>query len=96
MNFENGSARSCPSDVVPWLAERLEVGGGTGGLPASEAKEKAQLCTFGFEPGDIVSQVMSFGSSKPIAVRVIGTDYEEVRKHAGKNRRKTQGIALPP
>ncbi len=25
---------------------------------------------------------MSFGSSKPIAVRVIGTDYDEVRKHA--------------
>ena len=25
---------------------------------------------------------MSFGASKPIAVRVIGTDYDEVRKHA--------------
>jgi multidrug efflux pump subunit AcrB len=27
---------------------------------------------------------MSFGASKPIAVRVIGTDYDEVRKHAEK------------
>ena len=27
---------------------------------------------------------MSFGSSKPIAVRLIGTDYDEVRKHAEK------------
>ena len=27
---------------------------------------------------------MSFGSSKPIAVRVIGTDYDEVREHAEK------------
>ncbi len=27
---------------------------------------------------------MSFGSSRPIAVRVIGTDYDEVRKHAEK------------
>ena len=27
---------------------------------------------------------MSFGSSTPIAVRIIGTDYDEVRKHAEK------------
>ena len=27
---------------------------------------------------------MSFGASKPIAVRLIGTDYDEVRKHAEK------------
>ena len=45
---------------------------------------KRSKCTFGFEPGDIVSQVMSFGASKPIAVRLIGTDYDEVRKHAEK------------
>ncbi len=90
--FRERLRKILPERVVPWLAERLEVGGGTGGLPASEAKEKAQLCTFGFEPGDIVSQVMSFGSSKPIAVRVIGTDYEEVRKHAEKIAEKLKGL----
>ncbi|MGP0066248.1 MAG: efflux RND transporter permease subunit [Isosphaeraceae bacterium] len=51
-------------------------------MPKDEARQEADKSTFGFEPGDIVSQVMSFGSSKPIAVRVIGTDYDEVRKHA--------------
>ncbi len=53
-------------------------------MSEEEAKQQADFCTFGFEPGDIVSQVMSFGSSKPIAVRLIGTDYDEVRKHAEK------------
>ena len=53
-------------------------------MPAAEAKEQAEKSTFGFEPGDIVTQVMSFGSSKPIAIRVIGTDYDEVRQHAEK------------
>ena len=65
---------------VPWMARRLE----TGGLASGEAQQQAKKCSFGFEPGDIVSQVMSFGASKPIAIRVVGTDYDEVRKHAEK------------
>ncbi len=72
--------------VIPWLADRLERGGGTGGLPREEAERQAKLSSFGFEPGDIVSQVMSFGASRPIAIRVIGTDYDDVRRHAEKIR----------
>ena len=53
-------------------------------MDADEAREQAKLCSFGFEPGDIVSQVMSFGATKPIAVRLIGTDYQQVRDHAEK------------
>ncbi len=82
--FRERLRKVLPDRVVPWLANRLEKGGGGGGLPRSEAEEQAEKATFGFEPGDIVSQVMSFGSSKPIAVRMIGTDYDEVRKHAEK------------
>ncbi len=82
--FRERLRKVLPEQVVPWLAHRLEVGGGAGGLPSSEARQQAARSTFGFEPGDIVSQVMSFGSSKPIAVRLIGTDYDEVRKHAEK------------
>ena len=73
-----------PDRVVPWLAQRLERGGGSGGLPKAQATQEAEKCSFGFEPGDIVSQVMSFGSSRPIAIRIIGTDYDQVRKHAEK------------
>ena len=42
------------------------------------------MSTFGFEPGDIVTSVMSFGSSTPIAVRIVGTDLKMVRQHAEK------------
>ena len=40
--------------------------------------------SFGFEPGDIVTKVMSFGSLTPIAVRIVGTDLKLVREHAEK------------
>ena len=66
--------------MIPWLAKRLEQGG----LSQSEAERQAKLSTFGFEPGDIVTSVMSFGSSTPIAVRIVGTDLSLVRQHAEK------------
>jgi multidrug efflux pump subunit AcrB len=66
--------------VVPWLEKRLEQGG----LSKAEAARQAKLATFGFEPGDIVTSVMSFGSSTPIAVRIVGTDLRLVRQHAEK------------
>ncbi len=67
-----------PKNIVPWMAQRLVMGG----LDEEKARDEAQKCSFGFEPGDIVSQVMSFGATKPITVRVVGTDYEEVRAHS--------------
>ncbi len=80
--FRERLRKVLPERVIPWLAHRLEVGGGAGGLSRSKAKKQAALSTFGFEPGDIVSQVMSFGASKPIAVRLVGTDYDKIRKHS--------------
>ncbi len=80
--FREKLRKVLPERVLPWLANRLATGGGDGGTPLAEAREQAEKSTFGFEPGDIVSQVMSFGASKPIAVRVIGTDYDKVRSHA--------------
>jgi multidrug efflux pump subunit AcrB len=78
--FRERLRKVLPERIGPWLAQRLE----TGGLDKEEAQQKAKKCTFGFEPGDIVSQVMSFGSSQPIAIRIIGTDYDKVREHAEK------------
>ena len=82
--FRERLRKVLPERVIPWLTHRLAVGGGAGGLPENEARQQAELASFGFEPGDIVSQVMSFGSSNPIAVRVVGTDYDGVRAHAEK------------
>jgi multidrug efflux pump subunit AcrB len=78
--FRERMRKVLPERVVPWLADRLEQGG----LSKREAERQAKLATFGFEPGDIVTEVMSFGSSTPIAVRVVGTDLAEVRQHAEK------------
>ncbi|HEY7330983.1 MAG TPA: efflux RND transporter permease subunit [Gemmataceae bacterium] len=78
--FRERLRQSLPERVIPWLAERLE----TGGLDSKEARQEAQKCSFAFEPGDIVSQVMSFGATQPIAIRTIGTDYDKVREHAEK------------
>ncbi|HWE35131.1 MAG TPA: efflux RND transporter permease subunit [Isosphaeraceae bacterium] len=69
-----------PERVIPWLAKRLEQGG----LSRAEAEAQAKTAIFGFEPGDIVTNVMSFGSPMPIAVRVVGTDLKLVRQHAEK------------
>ncbi|HEX7449020.1 MAG TPA: efflux RND transporter permease subunit [Pirellulales bacterium] len=76
--FRERLRKLLPERVVPWMAKRLE----TGGLPTDEAQAEAEKCEFGFEPGDIVSEVMSFGSSKPIAIRVVGTHYDKIREFA--------------
>ncbi len=82
--FRERLRKVLPERVIPWLTQRLVEGGGGGGLSKSDARKQANLSVFGFEPGDIVSQVMSFGSSTPIAIRLVGTDYDEVRSHAEK------------
>lgn len=78
--FRERLRKILPERVVPWLATRLEQEG----VAKKEAQRLAKLSTFGFEPGDIVTEVMSFGSSTPIAVQVIGTDLGVVRQHATK------------
>ncbi|MGC8642255.1 MAG: efflux RND transporter permease subunit, partial [Isosphaeraceae bacterium] len=78
--FRERLRKVLPERVIPWLAQRLEQGG----LPKAEAEAEAKKSTFGFEPGDIVTNVMSFGSQTPIAVRVVGTDLKQVRQHAEK------------
>jgi multidrug efflux pump subunit AcrB len=78
--FRERLRKALPERVIPWLAKRLEQGG----LAKEKAERQAKLSTFGFEPGDMVTQVMSFGAVTPIAVRVVGTDLTLVRQHAEK------------
>jgi multidrug efflux pump subunit AcrB len=78
--FRERLRKILPERLIPWLAARLEHGG----LSKEEAGRQAKTATFGFEPGDIVTNVMSFGSPKPIAVRIVGTDLKVVRQHAEK------------
>ncbi len=78
--FRERLRKVLPERVIPWLAQRLE----RGGLSRSNALANAKKASFGFEPGDIVTNVMSFGSPTPIAVRIVGTDLKMVRQHAEK------------
>ncbi len=72
--------KELPKQVVPWLKELLEQEG----YRPEEAQSLAGQVSFGFEPGDIVSTVMTFGSPTPIEVLVMGNDPESIRKYAMK------------
>ncbi|HTU17513.1 MAG TPA: efflux RND transporter permease subunit, partial [Gemmataceae bacterium] len=78
--FRERLRKLLPARMVPWMARRLQAGG----LSRKDSMAEANKCIFGFGPGDIVSSVMSFGSSTPIAVRLVGTDLSYVRLHAEK------------
>jgi multidrug efflux pump subunit AcrB len=67
-----------PEKVKPWLADLLEQQG----LTPNSAKARADQVAFGFEPGDIVSEVMSFGSPTPIEVAVVSPNMADSREHA--------------
>jgi multidrug efflux pump subunit AcrB len=47
---------------------------------------------FSFEPADIVSDVMSFGSPTPVEVAVSGPDFAAVREHAEKLRAELAAV----
>ncbi len=78
--FRERLRKVLPERVLPWLVNRLEQGG----LSRENAEKQAKLSTFGFEPGDMVTNVMSFGSPTPIAIQIVGTDLKMVRQHAEK------------
>ena len=83
--------KTLPEQLIPWTKQELE----RNGLPADEAQSLAKKISFGFEPGDIVSEVMSFGSPTPVEVMVVGPDLEAVasmRSSAGRN----EEDLLPP
>ncbi len=70
--------RSLPEKVKPWLAELLLKLG----LSPSAAQARVDQLRFGFEPGDVVSKVMSFGSPTPIEVMVMSPNLPDAEKHA--------------
>ena len=61
-------------------------------LRARFAEEMPDV-SFSFEPSDIVSQVMSFGSATPIEVAIAGPDLNASRAFAAKIRDRLEGIA---
>ena len=76
--LRNRLRTALPEKVEPWLQAYLAKHG----YSDADAAARAKQMSFGFEPGDIVSTVMSFGSPNPVEVLVIGPDRDAVRAHA--------------
>jgi multidrug efflux pump subunit AcrB len=88
---------SGPQEAVMNVALRPEAGAD---VMALEEKLRRNLptkfpgCTFSFEPGDIVSQIMNFGAPTPVEVAVMGPDFAALRGYTEKLR--SQLAKLPP
>lgn len=54
------------------------------GVPADEIARRAADLSFSFEPGDLVSEVMSFGSPTTVEVQISGNDMKATKPHAEK------------
>jgi multidrug efflux pump subunit AcrB len=70
--------KALPEKLVPWLTRLLVQEG----YSRENAELRAAKVFFGFQPGDIVSQVMSFGSPTPVEVMVVGPERDAVRAFA--------------
>jgi multidrug efflux pump subunit AcrB len=78
--FRDRMRQILPERIVPWMKDLLVQQG----VEPRVAAERAKTCLFGFEPGDIVTEVMSFGSPTPIEVVVSSPNLPDARVHAGK------------
>jgi multidrug efflux pump subunit AcrB len=76
--FRERLRQALPEKVKPWLADLLQKQG----LTQESARARAEQVIFGFEPGDMISTVMSFGSPTPIEVVVASPNLADARAHA--------------
>ena len=80
---------SGPQEAVMNVALRAQAG-----IDVAEFEEKLRRvlpskfpgCSFSFEPGDIVSQIMNFGAPTPVEIAVTGPDFAAVRGYVEKLR----------
>jgi multidrug efflux pump subunit AcrB len=78
-----------PERVTPWLTSLLIKTG----LSPEDARSRAGQVIFGFEPGDVVSKVMSFGSPTPIEVMVVSPDLGDAKAYALRVKAEMQKIS---
>jgi multidrug efflux pump subunit AcrB len=71
-----------PQRLGAWLRRELAADG----LPDDQIEAQVRAVRVGFEPADIVNEVMSLGSGKPIEVAVSGPNFADSRAYAAKVR----------
>jgi multidrug efflux pump subunit AcrB len=70
--------QALPERLGRWLRKELVKEG----MPEAEIERQVRALQFGFEPADIVNEVMSFGSGKPIEVAISGPEFAKSRAYA--------------
>jgi multidrug efflux pump subunit AcrB len=76
--FREKLRQALPRRLLPWFTDLLRKEG----LSEREAADRASRMMFAFEPGDIISEVMSFGSPAPIEIVMSSPDLTASRSYA--------------
>lgn len=87
-SFRERLRKVLPERVNPVVARLLQQEG----MPEAVAVELSGKCLYGFQPGDIVSEVMSFGSPTPIEVVVSSPNLPDARVQAQRIRNEMAKI----
>lgn len=77
-----------PRRLKEWMRRELVADG----LTSHEIEEQAAQLQVGFEPADIINEVMSFGSGKPIEVAISGPNFDDTRVFAARVREQLEKI----
>jgi multidrug efflux pump subunit AcrB len=78
-----------PEQLGRWLRGELA----RDGMPEDQIGRQIRSLQVGFEPADIINEVMSFGSGKPIEVSISSPEFAKSRAYAAKVREQ---LALIP
>lgn len=87
--FRERMRERMPKEIIPWMTKLLE----RHGVMPEVAGPRAQTCLFGFQPGNIINEVMSFGSPTPIEVVVASPDLNTARTHAQRIKEQMEKIS---
>jgi multidrug efflux pump subunit AcrB len=86
--FRERLRKVLPEKITPFIEKvLLEYG-----VAPEIAAQRSKKCSFGFEPGDIVSEVMSFGSPTPIEIVVASPSIPDAVRHATKVKAEMEKI----
>ncbi|MGH7169764.1 MAG: efflux RND transporter permease subunit, partial [Gemmataceae bacterium] len=77
-----------PERLGNWLRRELE----SEGVSKDRIDAQVRELRIGFEPADIVNEVMSFGSGKPIEVAVSSPNFDDTRAYAARVREQLARI----
>lgn len=79
-DFKAQLRESLSKDLKAWLKQRWQ----DEGVAPDQLEARAAGLRLSFEPGDLVSEVMSFGSPTPVEIQVTGSKLAENLAHAKK------------